>query len=288
MLQRLPTNIQGWATYFDHASLPVLRHTVVRLAEMREDLDSVSGHDIAEVVLHDPLMTLKVIRYIQAKRMGQSSRTEITTIDHALMMLGLTPFFRHFSELSIIEDALAQHPLALEGVRHVILRARHAACFASDWAMLRVDREVEEVEVAALQHHLVEILMWVYAPEPMIRMTNLLKSQTGMRSADAQVEVFGFKLNDLQLKLVAQWHLPQLLRSLMDDTRTLLPRQRCALLAVALARHHANGWEDPALPDDYQSIAKLLGLSEEGAIGRIQRVAGQVANELVWYGEAKE
>lgn len=37
-------------------------------------------------------------------------------------------------------------------------------------------------------------------------------------------------------------------------------RVRNVILAVNLARHSANGWDDAALPDDYEDIAKLLHL----------------------------
>jgi hypothetical protein len=34
-------------------------------------------------------------------------------------------------------------------------------------------------------------------------------------------------------------------------------------LAVDLARHSANGWDDPALPDDFRAIEELLHVSHE-------------------------
>jgi hypothetical protein len=37
------------------------------------------------------------------------------------------------------------------------------------------------------------------------------------------------------------------------------------LLAVNLARHSANGWDDAALPDDYRDIGDLLHISAENA-----------------------
>ena len=46
----------------------------------------------------------------------------------------------------------------------------------------------------------------------------------------------------------------------MDDNSSKLQRVRNVILAVNLARHSANGWNDAALPDDYEEIAKLLHL----------------------------
>jgi hypothetical protein len=41
------------------------------------------------------------------------------------------------------------------------------------------------------------------------------------------------------------------------------PRVRNVSLAVDLARHSANGWNDPALPDDFKAIADLLRINHE-------------------------
>ncbi|HEX5127048.1 MAG TPA: histidine kinase, partial [Rhodocyclaceae bacterium] len=47
------------------------------------------------------------------------------------------------------------------------------------------------------------------------------------------------------------------------------PRVRNVVLASDLARHAANGWQDPALPDDYKAIADLLHLSVENTLQRL-------------------
>ena len=38
---------------------------------------------------------------------------------------------------------------------------------------------------------------------------------------------------------------------------------RNVILAVNLARHSANGWDDAALPDDYDEIGRLLHLNSD-------------------------
>jgi hypothetical protein len=52
--------------------------------------------------------------------------------------------------------------------------------------------------------------------------------------------------------------LPQLLSILMNDEYASQPRVRNVVLAVNLARHSANGWDDAALPDDFTEIGELL------------------------------
>jgi hypothetical protein len=95
--------------------------------------------------------------------------------------------------------------------------------------------------------------------------------------------VLGFTLIDLQLALIAEWKLPALLQSLMDDTHAERPRAVNVLLAVDLARHSAHGWDDPALPDDYAAIQKFLNLPQPEVQERIQRTAQQAEHERDWY-----
>jgi len=43
----------------------------------------------------------------------------------------------------------------------------------------------------------------------------------------------------------------------------------CITLAVNLARHSANGWNDAALPDDYQEIGDLLRIPASEAMALV-------------------
>ena len=77
--------------------VPVLRATVMELSRLEQAQDCISSNDLASVVLRDPLMTLRVLRYLCAHR-TRSQTQDITTIAHALLMLGMARFFREFRE----------------------------------------------------------------------------------------------------------------------------------------------------------------------------------------------
>lgn len=253
----------AWVQLFSSASLPVLRSTRRHLEDMRQDLDSIDSRRLTQLVLRDPIMTVRVLAYIQPFR-GRSLQHDISTIAGAVMMAGLLPFFRRFDALPTIEGALAnESPQALLGVLHVIRRAQRAAEYAHDWAIRRHDMNLEEVRSAALLHDLAEILVWCFAPRLALAIQTELKTCPGTRSADAQTRVLGLTYLDIQLALCKVWHLPELLTQLMDDTLADNARVRNVTLAVRLARHSASDWNDPALPDDYRDIGSLLNLSAD-------------------------
>jgi HD-like signal output (HDOD) protein len=269
MLDHPLPGIDDWGVLFSNNSLPVLRVTKRHIDEMRENIDRVDARELAKVVLLDPIMTVRVLAFIQPMR-GKSLQHDITTIASAIMMCGIEPFFNRFQDLSTVEDILHgvdRH--AMLGVLYIIRRAQRAADYAYEWAVWRHDISMEEVRIAALLHDLAEILVWCFAPKLGLEIQAMQTANPNMRSADAQANVIGFSFAEIQSSLCKIWHLPNLLLELIDDDNAHLPRVQNVSLAVRLARHSAHGWEDPALPDDYVDIGKLLNITPEAVMQRI-------------------
>ena len=150
-------SLDSYVAFFNQQPLPALKHTVRELQAMREHEDDINGRTVAALVLGDPLMTLKVLIHIEAHRRARQNH-DITTIERAIMMMGISPFLREFSEVPTIEEQLVDYPKALVGVLRVISRARRASRYARDWAVLRHDLDVDEIIVAVLFSEATEIL----------------------------------------------------------------------------------------------------------------------------------
>ena len=269
MLKKPLLDLESWVSFFSNAELPILRQTARRLDEACQQIDKVSGRDIANIVLLDPLMAVRVLAYIQTFH-GKHLRSDITTIANAVMMLGIEPFFKKFEVSVTIEARLKNEPQALLGVLQVIRRAQRASRYAHDWAFDRHDMNIEEVALAALLHDLAEILLWCFAPALAIEIRDLQLADQTLRSSAAQEKVLGLRLADLQMALCSAWHLPELLNTLIDDANAHLPRVQNVILAVDLARHSAHGWQDQALPDDLSAIEKLLHCRRESLLERLE------------------
>src|SRR5581483_4654513 len=145
--------LSEWVPTLGSYVIPVLRGTVKRLNELSRQEDRVTARDISNVVLRDPLMTLSVLRYSQS-RLRPRQPTEVTTVEHAIMMHGVVPFFREFARPLVLEDVLAGYPEGLSGAARVLSRAHHAALTARHFSALRHDIESEEVVTGALLHDL--------------------------------------------------------------------------------------------------------------------------------------
>lgn len=268
MLDHGLQDLETWLLYFSGADLPVLRHTAKQLDDARERIDRVNARDISRIVLQDPLMTVKVLTYIQPFA-GKALRSDITTIGGAVTMLGIEPFFEKFKDLVLIENMLKAEPQAMLGTLQIVRRVQRAAHYAHEWALWRHDLNIEEVTIAALLHDLAEILLWCFAPKLAQEIRNRQKTDRTLRSASVQREILGIELIELQLALCQTWHLPPLVSRLIDPDNADEPRVRNVCLAVDLARHSANGWNDAALPDDFAGIQQLLNLNRDALIERL-------------------
>jgi HD-like signal output (HDOD) protein len=262
-------DIESWINFIRNTEIPVLKHTAREIARLKLDEEHLSARAISTAVLNDPMMVFKVLSYAQ-KHKSKNQLQDLTQADQAILMMGTSSFFKNLPPKILVEDMLIGNLPALMHLLKLIRRAHRAAHFAADWATHLTDLHAEEVRTAALLHDLSEMLMWCFSPEKMNTIYNLQHADKTLRSIVVQEEVLGFKLIDLQIELVKAFQLPPLLSKLMQDSTSNEQRVRNVTLAVNLARHSANGWDDAALPDDYDDVAKLLRMD----IDRVKRIVG--------------
>lgn len=269
--------LDHWVAYLTQADLPVLKQTARDLAVLHEDQNKLSARSVASVIAVDPMMTVKLLRYLQQNK-KRSQTSEVALVEQALIMLGVEAFYNKIPAAPTVQDVLNGHMEALVQLLHVLHRAHRASAYAYDWAVRLSDLHYEEVRIAALLHDLAEMLMWCYAPQEMMRIRAIQQQDKTLRSRAVQEQVLGFALSDLQKALIKSWELPELLLMLMDDQNAQKPRVRNVLLAVNLARHSANGWDDAALPDDYKDIAALIRMTPEQVMVMLGVEAGNMCD----------
>jgi HD-like signal output (HDOD) protein len=272
-----------WVKQLSGVNLPVLRSTLAELTRLRSKEDEVTARQLSHVILRDPLMAVRVLRYSQA-RLTQRQPTEVTTVEHAIMMHGVARFFREFQALPALEEVLGTNQAALDGALAVISRSYHASVNARNFSALRHDLEGEEVTVSALLHQLAELLLWCTEPAITLQIERMLATTRGLRSASAQRAVLGFVGADLQLALVREWRLPRLLTTLMNHAQSENARVKTVRVSVAIARHTAYGWDDAGLPDDYKMLQGLIHATADVARRHVRQSALQAARQWRAFG----
>jgi len=282
MLKKPLPDLKSWVEHFSRLEIPVLQHTLDEIRALRDRFDDIGIRDITRLVKHDPLLSMRLMRYLEARRHSKQV-TDVTTLDRVLLMIGMSGFFRAFGTSPVLETVLDYCPPASRRCRRACARAFLAAQLAEAIANRHYDITPDEVVGAALMHDCAEILLWVAAPELAYEVLKLLRSNPGMRSKVAQRMVLGITLHDLQLELVKNWHLPKLMQQLLDESLIEDPRVRIVQVATSLARHLDNGWNDAGLPDDYQDMADLTGQTPEEAALLVRAIALKVAREWQWF-----
>jgi len=278
-ITRAPRSLAAWVACFEPALLPVLAATAQTLEALRAVEDEVDAHLLAETVGADPLMMLKLLSHVAQLRRGRDG-SEPETATEALVMLGIPPFFRAFGVQDTPEQRLADWPEALAGFSKVLRRSHRAADFSIGFAVHRLDHDAAVLHEAALLHDFAEMLLWLQAPGLALNIQRLQQADPALRSAQAQRQVLGIELAELQHALMTRWGLPALLVQITDD-HSLQPtiQVRNVQLAIRVARHSAAGWDNPALPDDIREIAQLLQLNTDTTQRLLQGIDSDAAEE---------
>jgi len=250
-------HIGAWTHYFLHAEIPVLASTSRALEELRAQEDEVDANVLTPVIQADPLMTLKVLSFAAGLR-KPSQATETESITTSLVLMGISPFFRQFGPQRTVEDWLADQPEAKDGLQKLLRRAERAGQFALGFAVHRGDTDATIIHQAAFLHDFAEMLIWLHAPTLAIKIRDAQATDTTLRSCVIQREVLGIEITDLRQALMKLWRLPELLISISDDRHAERSNVQCVVLAVRLARHSAVDWNNAAIPDDIDDIARLL------------------------------
>ena len=265
-------DLDAWTAHFRDADISVLAVTAEAIEALRTNEDAVDANGLGEMLSTDPLMTLKLLSYSATHR-HRRIVTDTETVIAALVMMGISPFFRAFGPQPTIEQRLGENPAALAGLQEVLRRAHRSARFALAFAAHRMDHDAAVIHEAALLHDLAEMLLWCHAPALALRIQAVQHDDSALRSSAAQSSILNVELGDLQHSLMKAWRLPELLVHITDDRHDDNPSVHNVLLAVRLARHTADGWDNPALPDDIDAIAALLNLSPASTLRLVQEVA---------------
>jgi HD-like signal output (HDOD) protein len=264
-------DLAQWTRYFRDAEIPVLAATSATLEALRLVEDDVDASMLADVIQRDPLMTIKLMAHVASKRRS-TEVTETETVTSSLVMMGISPFFRNFGLQPTIEERLQDQPSAWQGLQELLHRSERAGHFALGFAVHRGDPDAGVIQQAAVLHEFAEMLMWCHAPALELKMREAQRLDPALRTANIQRSVLGIELDDLGQALMRLWHLPELLVRISDGKHPDHANVRNVTLAVRLARHTMYGWDNPAMPDDVDDVAKLLNASPRVALAFLHKI----------------
>jgi HD-like signal output (HDOD) protein len=240
-----------WAAYFETKKLPVMGKSKLMVESLlQREGEELSPHDLALVVLNDPLLCLRLLREaerIRTHRLGN----ETTTTLQAIMQIGIDGF----KSLLFASDEIDK---TNRGLLEVEARSSIAAQIAMCWASRHSDLRPSELSLAVLLVNTGELLLWLYEPDLPRAAVDELHSGRARRSSQAQRQACGFEFRELTIRCAEIWHLPELLCQLLRSTES--SRSKLTRLCSNTARHLISNDEgaDLALASDLHDALKLI------------------------------
>jgi HD-like signal output (HDOD) protein len=183
----------------------------------------------------------------------------------------------------LIETVLAS--LHKEKVAVEVARAFHAAVQAREMATLLNLPQPEEVFIAALLGRIGHIAFWCFAGEVGNKLGSALLNAEC--EDQAEMEVLGFKLERLTLRLSHEWKLSDLLESALRDKKGTDPRVRSINLGHAIAQASEKGWDCSAVKEIIKEVRNFLHLSEKETIKTLHESAMATVAITESYGAKK-
>ncbi|MGM0592975.1 MAG: HDOD domain-containing protein [Pseudomonadota bacterium] len=244
--------LASWVKRLDNHSLPALEVNIERLRQLGAQEDGDLDQMVA-VIEADPGLTLRLMRYINNLR-HKHLRSEISTVRHGLMMLGLS----HVQQLPEgVAPLESLEPTRRPPLLRQLNRSFHAAWQARDWAYRQRDTVADELYMATLLHNVGQMLLTVHAPEELERVQELMHEKQ-MAADEAEYVVFGFSIDQLTLELARLWRLPSLLRDSLHSENAQHSRVLNVMLAAQLATEAEHGWYHRAMLELLEQLCDFL------------------------------
>lgn len=258
--------------------LPIFEHSARAFRRVGSDGGN-TFDNYGDIILKDPGLALHTLNQLQASS-KKPLRAEISSMAQAAMMLGIDRAKRLTMGHPQLERSLSG--FAKTGYIRTASRAFHAAFQAWDWAHIKNDHAPEEILLATLLHDVAEMALWVAAPEKMHQFRKLMLKD-GLPTDEAQYIAFGESLEHFSREISAHWHLPGLVGEALRPENAKLPRVRCVMLAVQLARSAERGWYWEKTERVLPQIAEYLNAPLDEIIPHVHKNAVRAAREAPFY-----
>ncbi len=268
------TSVDQWVKRIGVEPIPVMRATITQLGRLcsREDIPMAEYTGIVE---RDPGLTVQLLRMCNSMGHGRLG-SEITTVQQALMLLGMERLRKLPRELPVLEETLDELPR--RQLLATFSRAWHAARQATEWARARRDMVPDEVHAATLLHFIGEMVLSLFSPGQ-VEEIYTLRNEEHVSSAEAQYVVLGFTFDELSRKLAQNWKLPQLVIDALQQENAQFPRAYGIMLAVQLVRAGQYDWFGEKAQAIEMEAAEWLQQDLDRVVAEAHSFAAEVARE---------
>lgn len=236
--------------------LPTLPQTLLQIQKVATD-DRSSADDLAQVILRDQSLTMRVLRMVNSAMYQRRTREKVKTVRRAVIVLGFETVRKLALGLSVFDmmSKLSRSPHLEEVTRHSLV----AATFAQMLAEASGRMAPEEAFVTALIHDVGKVVLIECSPRGYDDV--LADVAAGAHTIDAERRHFGMSHDRAGRRLAARWKLPSSIQNVIGDHHDFdplhPPRKLDAVLATII---YADAMSRFACTPETQSAEmKVLG-----------------------------
>ena len=282
-------NIDEWIEKLNKQEMPIFAETV-RKINIVVGKENSNISELARVILQDALVTSQILKaansaYYSAGRRRDSrsdARDNINTVTQAVLVLGFD-FVQSICQAKIVIEALLRGNQRQRLITEMA-SSFHAAVQAQSVAAHRKDKSPEEVFIATLLYHLGNMVFSSFAEETLVKKLEAAMQEPVCTQEKAEMEILGFRLQDLTARLSKEWHLGNLLQDVLEDRGSSNPRVENIMLGHKLAQSVNQGWENANTQELIGQFAKYLNVPIENAMHILHENAKEAIQIAVNYG----
>lgn len=211
--------------------LPILPQTLLQIQKVATD-DNSSADDLAQVILRDQSLTMRVLRMVNSAMYQRRTREKVTTVRKAVILLGFETVRKLALGLSVFDmmSKLSRSPHLLEITQHSLV----TAAFAQHLAEASGRVAPEEAFVTALIHDVGKVVLVECSPSDYDSVVR--EVEAGSDSIDAERKYFGMSHDRAGRRLAMKWKLPTDIQAVIGDHHDFdplhPPRQMDPVLAT--------------------------------------------------------
>lgn len=274
--------LEAWVERLITESMPIFTRTARSVAGTASRENS-SFSELTGGILQDPTLTAQILKVSNGIYYNPCSK-RINTVSRAVMRLGFETVKAMCLSIALVETVLGS--LHRERVALEIARAFHAAVQAKKLAEKRCLKLPEEVFIAALLSRIGQIAFWCFAGEIGDDLEAAIEKGE-QPEVQSEIEVLGFRLERLTLRLCHEWKLSDLLESMLANRNGKDPRAQSIRLGYRIAQTSEQGWDSPTTKSIIREIGEFLKIPEQEATHMVLCAARDAADITESFGAKK-
>lgn len=185
------------------ATLPTVATKILKMIRS----DNFNINEISHVVESDPGLTLKLIKVANSPLYGL--RTQITSVNHAIMTLGLNKLTNIVLSISLYSKFLANKQGEFAHLMDMYWQHSAATGAVSKHLCQILKQNYKEMEfLGGLLHDIGKLTMLQYDTKKFAEAIHLIENND-VRDVDVEKQLFGLNHLEIGRELAIQWQLPK-------------------------------------------------------------------------------